>query len=416
MSDTSDNEQRLPLIEERISIQKRRVETGRVRIRTVIDESQQWARENLVHDDVQVERVSIDREIKAMPQMREEGDTLVIPIVEEVLITEKRLVLKEEIHIHRHREVETVDTPVTVRSMRAIVERDGPRPGEDSSDHRRSRMTQTLTALFDSRADVKSAERRLTEIGVPPGAVHVIDQESSAQSTTAREPMGFWAKLKQVSLPQEDRDSYEEGVRRGGIFFTASVDEQQVDRAITALEQCNPVDLERRQEEWRRSGWSGAQATRATAASSGAAQSGRDQEEVIPVAEERLRVGKREVNRGGVRARAYVVEEPVQEDVRLREEHVEIERRPVNQPAASGAEDRVMQERTVEMSETAEVPVVQKETQVKEELVVRKRAEERVETVKDKVRHTEVDVEKTREDADRAAQGPRPSSTQRPRH
>jgi uncharacterized protein (TIGR02271 family) len=131
VSDEFDSEKRVPVAEERLSVRKRTVETGRVRVRTVIDEHQQWVREDLVRENVLVQHVPVGREIETVPQMREEGDTLVIPVVEEVLITEKRLVLKEEIHIRRQREIETVEAPVTLRSMRAVIERDEPPASED---------------------------------------------------------------------------------------------------------------------------------------------------------------------------------------------------------------------------------------------------------------------------------------------
>jgi uncharacterized protein (TIGR02271 family) len=278
----------------------------------------------------------------------------------------------------------------------------------------------TLTALFDSPADAERAQQRLTEIGIPPDAIHLIDQKSGPVAAAPAEPMGFWAKLKHIFLPEEDRYIYEEGVRRGGVLLTAPVDEMQADGAITVLDECNAIDLERRQEEWRQAGWAGFQAAPvagSTTAQGSGAQAAGIQEEVIPVAEERLRVGKREVTRGSMRVRSYIVEEPVQEEVRLRDEHVEVERRAIDQPAAPGSEDALMKERMVEMTETAEEPVVQKDTQVKEEVVVRKRADERVEQVKDTVRHTEVDVEK--EGSDQVPpRGPtgRPEERQRPRH
>ena len=118
-------------------------------------------------------------------------------------------------------------------------------------------------------------------------------------------------------------------------------------------------------------------------------------EEAIPIVEERLTVGKREVNRGRVRVRSYVVETPVQEQVALRQEHVEVERRTVNRPV-TGADQALFQERVIEATESAEEAVVVKETRVVEEVVVRKEAEERVQTVQDTVRRTEVEVEDDR--------------------
>src|SRR5919199_3289766 len=142
-----------------------------------------------------------------------------------------------------------------------------------------------------------------------------------------------------------------------------------------------------RAQEGRSAGWTGWEASRQRTG----AEAGR--EEVIPVVEERLNVGKREVERGGVRVRSYVVEQPVQEQVNLREERVTVERRPVNQPVA-GDPSHLLQEREIEVTETAERPVVNKEAVVREEVAIRKEAEERTETVQDTVRRTEVKVDK----------------------
>jgi uncharacterized protein (TIGR02271 family) len=118
--------------------------------------------------------------------------------------------------------------------------------------------------------------------------------------------------------------------------------------------------------------------------------SGRD-EEAIPVVEENLRVGKREVTHGRVRVRSYVVETPVEEQVRLRDEHVHVERQRVDRPVTDA--DRVFQDRTIEASETAEEAVVSKEARVTEEVRLQKEAQERTETVRDTVRRTEVEIE-----------------------
>ena len=120
----------------------------------------------------------------------------------------------------------------------------------------------------------------------------------------------------------------------------------------------------------------------------------RDDEEVIPVTEERLRVGKRDVSHGRVRVRSYVVEEPVRESVNLRQENVSIERRPADRPLQN--DDELFQERTVEIEERGEEAVVSKDARVTEELVVGKDVEERTEEVSDTVRRTEVEVEDER--------------------
>jgi uncharacterized protein (TIGR02271 family) len=117
---------------------------------------------------------------------------------------------------------------------------------------------------------------------------------------------------------------------------------------------------------------------------------------VVERAEEQLRVGKREVGRGTVRVRSYVVERPVEEQVNLRQERVEIERRPVDRPVEPG--DAVFREKVIEASERGEEAVVSKQARVVEEVGIRKDVETRTETVRDTVRQQEVEVEDNRTD------------------
>lgn len=112
----------------------------------------------------------------------------------------------------------------------------------------------------------------------------------------------------------------------------------------------------------------------------------------IPVIEENLEVGKKTVQTGGVRLQSRIVEQPVEETVRLREERVTVDREAVNRPATSQDLDN-FKEGVIELSETVEVPVVTKEARVVEEISLGKETEERKETIRDTVRKTEVDVE-----------------------
>ncbi|WP_425523148.1 YsnF/AvaK domain-containing protein [Microvirga splendida] len=125
---------------------------------------------------------------------------------------------------------------------------------------------------------------------------------------------------------------------------------------------------------------------------------GSDRDEVIPVAEEELHVGKREVSHGRVRIRSHVTERPVQEQVSLREEHVSVERRPVEGTMRTGSANNgdLFRERSIEMEERSEEAMVSKEARVVEEVVVRKDADRRTETVSDTVRKTEVEVDDER--------------------
>ena len=117
----------------------------------------------------------------------------------------------------------------------------------------------------------------------------------------------------------------------------------------------------------------------------------RKDEGTIPVIQEELQVGKREVATGGVRLRSRIVENQVQEDVNLREEKVHVERTPVDRPA--NAAD--IKEEYLELTEKAEVPVVSKETRVVEEVSLNKEVTEKEERISDTVRNTEIEIERT---------------------
>lgn len=118
-------EQVVPLYEETVSVEKSRVERGRVRVTTKVNEHEEIVRHALEQEDVEVVRVPIGREVEARPEVRQDGDTTVIPLVEEVLVVERRLVLREEIHVRRTKRTIEAEQPITVRSEEAVVERIG---------------------------------------------------------------------------------------------------------------------------------------------------------------------------------------------------------------------------------------------------------------------------------------------------
>jgi uncharacterized protein (TIGR02271 family) len=123
----------IPLVEERISISKREVESGRVRIHVNVEERSDTLTEQLSRDDVEIEHVPRNERLTEMPHVRHEGTTTIIPVVEEVAVIDKALVLVEEIHIRRRTTSESVEIPVTLRSERAKIERDtrGPTPAAE---------------------------------------------------------------------------------------------------------------------------------------------------------------------------------------------------------------------------------------------------------------------------------------------
>jgi uncharacterized protein (TIGR02271 family) len=294
-----------------------------------------------------------------------------------------------------------------------------------------------IVAVFDSQTAAQNARDSLLELGLQREQISIADQSSSERAVRMPEARGtFWAHIKEMFMPDRDRHTIEESMRRGGCVLVATADDDQADEAITRLERAGAVDLEERETEWRAAGWNATASTAKPgtttesniAAARGTAESGASAREAalaqtdegarIPVVEEQLRVGKREVNRGSVRVRSYIVEEPVHEEVRLREERVDVERRPVNSPArpvVKGSPEDLLQERTVEVSETAEQAVVGKEARITDEVVVTKNANERVEQIDETVRRTKVEVEDGR-DAAQTGKRPeaKPTSPQRP--
>jgi uncharacterized protein (TIGR02271 family) len=275
-------------------------------------------------------------------------------------------------------------------------------------------MSRTVTALFDSRTEAEEAKSRLQSSRIDADRIRIVDQSSGGSGSMQEEPgqQGFMASLKELFMPDEDAHAYSEGIRRGGYLVCAQVDEDEADEACRVLEQSNSVDFDSRQDQWRSEGWQAHSGGSALGMTGGAgATSERSErtveEERIPLVEEELRVGKREVARGGARVRSYVRETPVHEEVSLREEHVSVERRPVDETLGRGELDRgsdLLRERTIEMTETAEEAVVDKEARVREEMVVKKTAEERVEQIDETVRRTEVEVDEgARTSEDRSA-------------
>jgi uncharacterized protein (TIGR02271 family) len=112
----------IPVIVEEVDVQKRSVETGKVRITKVVHERQAVVDEPLLQDEVEVERVPIERLVEEAIPVRYEGDTMIVSVLEEVLVVEKRLMLKEELHIRKRRVERHQPQCVTLRHEEARVE------------------------------------------------------------------------------------------------------------------------------------------------------------------------------------------------------------------------------------------------------------------------------------------------------
>ncbi len=295
-------------------------------------------------------------------------------------------------------------------------------------------MNQTVVAVFDEYGDAQSAVNALyQEAGFTRANVKLSPAEETtearrqalrsqpADADSSSWSIGeFFKSLFGRDQYGDDAGVYSEAVRRGAymVSIDAQTDEQ-ADRAADILQRFNAIDLEQRAAGWRSSGWSGyrddaplytaeeirkdrdlyskttvsgAAAAGPTAASATSSTVASGIGETIPVIEEQLQVGKREVQRGGVRIYRQVTETPVEESVQLREERVTVERRAVDEPA-SPADIEAFREGTLEIRETAEEPVVAKTARVVEQVEVGKEITERTETVSDTLRRTDVEVE-----------------------
>ena len=231
-------------------------------------------------------------------------------------------------------------------------------------------MAKTVIGFFDDVTEAQNVVTDLVNSGFKREEVRSVTAATQGESGPDLSP------YTNLSIPEPEARSYAEGVRRGGTLVSVQAADDRADLAAEILERHGAVDIDRRTAEWRQAGWTDL----------------REGEVKVPVVEEELQVGKRTVQRGGVRVYSRLTETPVEETVQLREEHVKVDRRPVDRPA-SQADLAGLGEGGVEVTATAEEPVVSKQARVVEEVVVGKEVSERTETVRDTVRRTEVEVE-----------------------
>ncbi len=121
--EVDDSTQVLPVAQEELRVDKRRVATGGVRIKKVVHEREELIDEPLLKEEVNVERVSINRVVDDVVPIRYEGDTTIVSLFEEVLVVERRLMLKEELHITKRQFEAREPQRVTLRSEEAVIER-----------------------------------------------------------------------------------------------------------------------------------------------------------------------------------------------------------------------------------------------------------------------------------------------------
>ena len=120
---TMEAQEAIPLAEEELVVDRRKVERGRVRVTKTVREHEALVQDTVLREDVEVQRVAIDRVVQQAPEVRYEADVLVIPIVEEVAVVHKQLVLKEELRVRKRSRQTPHEERVTLRTEEAVVER-----------------------------------------------------------------------------------------------------------------------------------------------------------------------------------------------------------------------------------------------------------------------------------------------------
>ena len=314
-------------------------------------------------------------------------------------------------------------------------------------------MTEHIVAVFETETAAAAATESLRRAAIPSSSIrqyagigvgqHAVPTEQTSTHTSGG---GFWAWLfgedstTETTRSAHTDELYDRRASAGNVVVSVTVEEDsKIHDAIVALEAHNPIDIDERADDVDevkgsssmapltgssttgrdfssgdvvqsgmtdtpppsgQVGGPGAPLSSSPTTTSGASSTDlgnrsdrevSEREQVLPLSEEQLDVGKRTVDRGTTRVRRYVVEKPVEENVTLRGERVTVERRqPIETTATPGT--GAFEERVVEVRETAEEPVVAKTARVTEEVVVGREATERTETVRDTVRREEVEV------------------------
>lgn len=253
-------------------------------------------------------------------------------------------------------------------------------------------MSKTVVGLFTSMSNAEEVKQALIAEGY---SASVVANESgaglAANGSYSSTGEGIGQKISNffhglTGGDDEVHQHYAEGVNAGGALVGVTCDDDEASEVAALLKQHGAREVEGRTA-------GGANTSRAAYDATGAAG-----QTAIPIVEEQLAVGKREVDRGGVRVYSHVIEKPVTEDVTLRDEKILVERRPVNR-VATAADFNMGQGSTIELKATGEEAVVGKTARVVEEVLVGKASTSRTEVIHDSVRKTEVEVEQIPEQA-----------------
>jgi uncharacterized protein (TIGR02271 family) len=413
-----DDEVVMPLLGEEIAVAKSVAQTRRVMVQRLTREQRGSIAAPLAEERVEITRVPIGREVDAMPPIREEGDTVIIPILEEQLVFERRLFLKEEVRVRhvrgtrmhrenvtlRHHDIEVSAVPLQQAREPGPVDRFPPE-GEIVSTNVRNRRDemkyQTIAAAFDTRAHAKAAVDALKAAGFHPDDISLLDKKvvPEADGWIGKGP-SLWQRIFGTEVMQHEAAVYTQAVEFGGAVVSVRVPEYEVAHATGILDLHHPIDVKDRA---LTADLVPAAKVEAAVASIPVVPLPVKQEIAVPLklaerkeqflslADEQLKVGKRMIETGKTRVRRFVTERDVSADVTLHEEHAEVLRRAVTDPKFLANVD--WSDKEIEVIETAEQALVNKTAKVVEEIALKKIGSDHVQTLHEKVRRQEAAIE-----------------------
>ena len=227
-----------------------------------------------------------------------------------------------------------------------------------------------IVSVYDSLPLAEKAVSTLKAAGYKADDISVVSKSTlasaGARDVEVREA-GLWRRLFGTNILDHEANIYGRTIQSGGAILSVRVPQSEAARVMELLDTHNPP----------------ASRTMTSMA---------DASDVIRLAEEQLNVGKRLVQDGKTRIRRFVIEKPVEASVTLHEEHAEVLRRAISNPEFISDADWT--DKTIEVNESVERPVVSKSVRIVEEVVIRRTGTDHVETVRDKVRRQQVDVER----------------------
>ncbi|MBA3454186.1 MAG: YsnF/AvaK domain-containing protein [Deltaproteobacteria bacterium] len=242
----------------------------------------------------------------------------------------------------------------------------------------------TVIAAFPDRGVANQAIGELSSLNIDHSNIRILDGGEA----------NILPQLLAKRVPEDRAHLYCEVLRRGAPLVIVDCDDDDAQRVASILDERGSLDLDSAAGRWRTAGWEGySEGAQSFDESSAALEREELERESLAVIQEEVRVGKRQVEGGGVRLRAFVTEQPIHETVQLREEHVEVNRERVDEPVPIAPDESTFTEEEYVVTAMSEEPVVQKQARVVERVHVEKTADTRTETIEESERRRDVEVE-----------------------